>query len=268
MLHPRARAGKFALERFHATGALARYIEHYWTVSWDLRGEPPFEQTTLPHPAVHFVVEAGASELVGVATGRFTAALRGQGRVLAAKLRPGCFHPWVGGDVSRFTDRRLPLDEVFPELDPRGVERAVLGDGSVMRRPADMAAALQEVLEGLAPRLDERALEMAALVDLIASEPTLLRVDELAERAGLAPRSLQQLFRRYVGVRPKWVIERYRLHEAADALVQGEPAAELALRLGYADQAHFTRAFRSVVGQTPAAYARQNAGAAKAASGR
>lgn len=257
VLHPRARAGKFQVERFHASGALAPYVEHYWTVSWDLTGEPPFEQVTLPHPSVHFFVERGRSELVGVLTGRFTRVLEGRGRGFGAKLRPGCFRPWVGGEVSRFTDRRLPLAEVFPSLSAPAVEEAVLG-GDDARAPADMAAALQRVLEALEPRLDERALEVAALVDEVARDPTLLRVEALAARAGLSSRALQALFRRYVGVGPKWVLERYRLHEAADALVAGEPLADLSARLGYADQAHFTRAFRTVVGETPAAYARRN----------
>jgi AraC-like DNA-binding protein len=50
------------------------------------------------------------------------------------------------------------------------------------------------------------------------------------------------------------VIRRYRMHEAAAQLRSKTPPplAELAASLGYADQAHFTRDFKSVVGRTPA----------------
>jgi AraC-like DNA-binding protein len=74
----------------------------------------------------------------------------------------------------------------------------------------------------------------------------------------LNKRTLQRLFARYVGVSPKWVIQRYRLHEAAERLAAGEliHQAELALDLGYSDQAHFVRDFKSIVGVSPAAYAR------------
>jgi AraC-like DNA-binding protein len=72
-------------------------------------------------------------------------------------------------------------------------------------------------------------------------------------------RSLQQLFSEYVGVSPKWVIRRFRLHEAADSLAGGDEPdlAALAQRLGYFDQAHFTSDFRKLVGQTPADYRRR-----------
>jgi AraC-like DNA-binding protein len=75
----------------------------------------------------------------------------------------------------------------------------------------------------------------------------------VAEALGVEVRSLQRVFRRYVGVSPKWVIRRYRLHEAAERLKDPRPAAlaELATSLGYADQAHFAREFKQVIGQTP-----------------
>ncbi|WP_334071861.1 helix-turn-helix domain-containing protein [Burkholderia cepacia] len=59
---------------------------------------------------------------------------------------------------------------------------------------------------------------------------------------------------------PKWVICRYRLHEAADKLAGGEAVdlAELAQALGYFDQAHFTRDFRKLVGKAPAEYRRED----------
>jgi AraC-like DNA-binding protein len=61
-----------------------------------------------------------------------------------------------------------------------------------------------------------------------------------------------------VGVSPKWVIQRYRLHEAAERLTADPSIAQSALAsdLGYSDQAHFIRDFKSLVGTSPAAYAR------------
>ena len=63
---------------------------------------------------------------------------------------------------------------------------------------------------------------------------------------------------RYVGVSPKWVISRYRLHDAIEQLMQSVPTdwAAFALQLGYFDQAHFIRDFRKLVGRAPGAYAR------------
>ena len=82
---------------------------------------------------------------------------------------------------------------------------------------------------------------------------------------GLSARSMQRLFRRYLGVTPKWVLQRYRLHAAAERIAGGEgDLARLALDLGYFDQAHFIKDFKALVGRTPAGYAEECARAAAA----
>jgi AraC-like DNA-binding protein len=67
---------------------------------------------------------------------------------------------------------------------------------------------------------------------------------------------LQRLFKEYVGVPPKWVIRRYRLHELVERLHSGQAfeGTQLALDLGYADQAHLIHDFGHVVGYTPTGY--------------
>ena len=99
--------------RFLPDPPLDAWVEHFWSVAWDLRGQPPVTRETLPHPSVHVVIEAGASQVVGVATGRFARVLEGRGRVLGIKFHPGCFHPFRPGPVSMLTDRTLPLDDAL-----------------------------------------------------------------------------------------------------------------------------------------------------------
>ena len=86
---------------------------------------------------------------------------------------------------------------------------------------------------------------------------SVTRVADVTDRFGMSTRALQRLFERYVGVSPKWVLRRYRLHEAAARLAEGTGGtwAEVAVELGYFDQAHFIRDFTRAVGMTPVAYA-------------
>jgi AraC-like DNA-binding protein len=103
---------------------------------------------------------------------------------------------------------------------------------------------------------DPRVGEIVELHAAMLADPAITRVEHLCRHAGYSKRTLQRLFREYVGVTPKWVLERIRLHEAAERMAEGEqdwPA--LALDLGYFDQAHFIKAFKAVVGRSPADYA-------------
>ena len=85
--------------------------------------------------------------------------------------------------------------------------------------------------------------------------PDVTRVDALAAHVGLSERSLQRLVVERVGMSPKWLIQRRRLHDAVQALKAGDTSlADMAFRLGYADQAHFTHDFRTVTGMTPGEY--------------
>jgi AraC-like DNA-binding protein len=118
----------------------------------------------------------------------------------------------------------------------------------------DQAEAL---LCSVRPERDAAAEQAAELVARITADPALRRVDQLAAASGTSARSLQRLFADYVGVSPKWVMRRARLHEAAERADGGELVewAELAADLGYADQAHLTRDFTATIGIPPTHYA-------------
>ena len=79
-----------------------------------------------------------------------------------------------------------------------------------------------------------------------------VRINELAARAGVHPVYLSRVFRRHVGCGIGAYVQRLRVQHACAALVCGdESLSGLAARLGYADQAHFTRRFTESVGVTP-----------------
>ena len=119
------------------------------------------------------------------------------------------------------------------------------------------ASAAEAFLLARLPRPDARAQLARTIVARILEDRELTQVDAVAREAGMSVRSLQRLFQDYVGVGPKWVILRYRLHDAMERLESNQAVdlAALALALGFYDQAHFIKAFRALLGQTPAVYA-------------
>ena len=127
-------------------------------------------------------------------------------------------------------------------------------------QPRDRVALLTDFLAADWPDPDPTAQLMAGLVETIAGDGGITRVAPVAEQAGLTVRSLQRLFAEYVGAGPKWVIQRCRLQDAAARVAAQDDEldwAALAAELGFADQAHLTRAFTATIGVPPATYARQ-----------
>ena len=253
---PTPDGGRFKHARYHPSPDLAPFVEHFWSVRWDLTGLPPYRAETLPHPSVHLIFDQGAgARVAGVAKGRFVRTLEGRGGVWAAKFRPGGFAPFVARSIDRFTDAVRPIGSIWGD---RGEDlaRSVAAAEDDDRR----MGVVEEFLRGFRPELMPDASLATTITEAIATDRTVLSVNDLTHRYGINLRRLQRLFARYVGVNPKWVIQRYRLHEAAERLVQGNASqAALALELGYADQAHFVKDFRAAVGTSPAAYARRAA---------
>jgi len=248
----RLAAGEFAHGRIAAPDDLADRIEHFWTVRWNLEGRPPQVQETLPHPNVHLVVEPGTIAAWGVHTGRWTRVLEGRSQAFGIKCRPGAFRAPLGRAVSTIADGSIPAEALF------GADAAALA--GVLGHDDDNVAAevASAFLRERLPAVDAGALLAGRIVDSVADDLELHSVDALARRFDMSPRALQRLFSDYVGVGPKWVINRYRMHEAVARVQAGQPVswAALAQDLGYFDQAHFIADFRKLVGRTPGDYAR------------
>ncbi len=261
ILNPRAGDGVFTIERRAPPADLAAFVEFHWIVRWQLRGREPFAQETLPHPNVHLVVGTHRPGVHGVGTQRFVAALEGEGFVVGVKFRPGGFFPFFKRDVIELSERELPIAEVF------GTAGASL-EAEVMAAATDDARIerIEAFLRSREPAADDLMTLAAHAVEVVRADPSVARATELAARVGVSRRTLERTFRRYVGVGPKWVIRRFRVHEACERIAAGAlPCwSALAAELGYFEQAHVIRDFKSQVGRTPSEYAAACASSATA----
>jgi AraC-like DNA-binding protein len=249
ILHARAAHDHFRYAEAKPAAGLAPFVEHYWIVRWDLTGRDPYTQWVLPYPCVNITFTPGRCRIAGVPRGRFSEVLTGAGRVFGARFRPGGFRPFLGAPVSSITGRFVPFATVY---DGR-VADELLAAGDV-----GAAAIMDRFLMSFGARRDADADLVAAAVDRAAADPAVARVEQLAAESGVGIRRLQRLFADHVGVGPKWVIRRYRLHEAAARAATGAGLnlAELAADLGYSDQAHLSRDFSTFIGDPPSRYAR------------
>ena len=250
ILHPREQARHRTLNRLAPGPEIGRYVEWYWAVEWDL--QEPYLTEILPYPSVNVTFEQpGGAFVNGVWTHKWERELSGRGRCFGVKFWAGGFGAVTGLDVGSFRDQVLPLREVFDDADR--LADLVFAESEDIRRRAVFEAFMIDRLVAADPQYELVREVIAAMVE----DRDLTRVDQVTERFDLPIRKLQRLFRRYVGVGPKWVLRRYRLHDGADLLARGEVAelADLAQALGYFDQAHFSHEFKEQIGLTPAEYA-------------
>lgn len=122
--------------------------------------------------------------------------------------------------------------------------------------PERMAEAAEAFLRKRMPSPDDQVELVQLIVHFIVDNRATTHVEDVADAFGMSFRTLQRLFSRYVGVSPKWVIQRYRLQEVAELIEQGRIPdwAKLSHDLGYYDQAHFIKDFKALIGKSPEKY--------------
>jgi AraC-like DNA-binding protein len=253
ILRPQTALQHFDYQRHHPPAPLDTLIEDFWTVTWALAPGESYTAQTLPYPSVNLSVTNSEADVTGIIRRCYYRHLEGSGYGIGARFRPGCFRPFVDWPISVLTNQHRPIAEVLCRS-TKELERQMADLSDTRARVSALAAFLAERW----PNPDATAQELAELVQTIARDRAIIRVSQVADLAGLPVRRLQRIFSDYVGAGPKWVIQRYRLQDAA-ARAALEPIdwAELAGELGFADQAHLTRAFTATIGVPPATYARQ-----------
>lgn len=251
ILYKKAAERNFQLFRYFPSKELAPFIECYWVVEWNLKGREPFISETLPHPSVHMVIEKEQSKIHGVMKHKFSYHLHNTGRVFGIKFRPGAFYPIYQKPISALTNQTIPLHTIF-NVDVQALEREIL----LNKSHAESIQLTERLLRDQLPKQDMKVENIHSILSWIQGHKDIITVEAVASHFFLSKRTLQRLFHEYVGVSPKWVIQRYRLHEAAEQLAHGNVKdwTRLATEIGYYDQSHFIHDFKAIIGKTPQEY--------------
>ena len=255
----------FRLTLFEPHPGLQPWVEYYWAVEWNL-GERTFVQTVITNPTIDLSFEDDEATTglgcclvaTGVTPRSYKRILRGRGDVFAVHFHPGMFRPWWGASVHALTGKAERLEREGGSWRTAAVQLL----SKLMASPNDERVALMNaLLLNHCPQRDAISEEIRDLVHAARHDCALWETNELARRRGVSLRTNQRAFLDYVGVGPKWVIQRYRVQAAIDALDEerlgpGERVdlTWLALELGYYDLAHFSRDFRTVTDYSPDKY--------------
>ncbi|GBC62076.1 AraC family transcriptional regulator [Desulfonema ishimotonii] len=81
-----------------------------------------------------------------------------------------------------------------------------------------------------------------------------LSLGELSKIACLSPFHFQRVFTKEIGISPHNYLMHYRIGKARKKLLKTGYIAETATETGFADQSHFSKKFKQIVGINPGRY--------------
>jgi AraC-like DNA-binding protein len=250
VLHLSSSEQHYQLSRAIPCSKLKDIVEQYWFVSWDLRQQPPHVQKNLPDPCVNLFFDEQGAKLLGAVSKVYTYKMQGVGHVFGIKFMPSGFCSYTKKPMSSFAEQYSEPKTVFQYWGDD-----VLDDIKLKTSLSDAIAVAEPLLlANITPATEKQQLTNA-IVSFIKQSPHVTHVNQIAAHFEINVRALQRLFERYVGLSPKWVIRKYRLHEVLDnAENNKQDWLATSMALGYTDQAHFIKDFKDIIGVTPSSY--------------
>jgi AraC-like DNA-binding protein len=232
---------------------LAPFIEHIWTIRWDKAGPTYHSEEVMHRPYVDVFVSLQQSGIQGTFRGKRTYVAAGSGRIVGIRFRPGAFHAFWDGALADVQDTIMDIQQVFPQTDIRYIEHVLTFDDQAVIHE------LLQLVRAKHPQPDTNIDLINEIIMAIETDESLQTVSAVAKAFGRSERGLQQLFRDYVGIGLKWLLQRHRLLAAAQQIRESDQPnwATIAYDLGYSSQQHFITAFKHVLGKTPPQYKKE-----------
>lgn len=221
-------------------------VRHVWIARWRVPVGQTRPQRVLTYPACNIVFTPSEACLYGPDRLVQVRELAGESWVVGILLRPAAALLFAGVDPARLVGGREPLT-----ASPH--EEIV----AAMSESHDSTDKIMDLLHSwLAPyagAIDDSGRLVNDVCRLVEERSDLVHVAALAREIGMTTRTLDRLVKRHTGLNPKWLIECRRLQTAATTLFAAPDTdlAELAARLGYSDQAHLSRRYKAVLGESP-----------------
>ena len=139
------------------------------------------------------------------------------------------------------------------------LNRLMLSDAPVLEKQTQLISLLAELINNKSPESESSLVSNHPAVDRVREfldthACETITLDQLAQEAQLSPYHLIRLFKHHTGFTPHaFQIDR-RINRSKKLLKSSNSIADVALKTGFSDQAHFQRSFKQYTALTPAQY--------------
>ncbi len=250
ILNPFSAAKQYSVKKYEPSEALSHFIECLWVMRWDSSSELPYVCEVLPSPYVNLTFMPRGARITGVPKGKLIYELETVSPIFGVQFKSGGFYPFWQQSLHQLTDDFISADKVFSDITTQF--------NTQLLRVQDDKTALKDIEKVLLKAIPTQDKNVALIGKIIcdATQMENISIAEVADKYSMSVRSLQALFKRYVGVGLKWIVLRDRLQKAVQLTLHHESPnwSSLAVDLGYVDQSHFINDFKGVIGVPPAQY--------------
>jgi AraC-like DNA-binding protein len=254
ILDPQQFARTIQMRRYKPSLDLSPFVAHYFVAHFHVSGDAAYIATdVLSHPVVHMLFTPESSWVMGVTTGKRTLKLKGAGVYAGVRFKPGGFYPFWAGRMAELVEKTIPMTQLFPVAD-EAFTRSLLA----LAEDHDIVERLEAFLCHSHPRNNRNIELVNKVIAAIEADHHIHTTQAVAQAFNISERSLQHLFKTYVGLGVKWVIMRIRFLEAMRHAHNSQKPnwTAIAAELGYSTQSHFINDFKKLMGQSPSKYAK------------
>lgn len=240
---------------------LSELIECYWMMQDD--DDAPKVEKIIPDGFTELIFNYGglyriklngawqlqtANLLAGQINSYFYLENMGTTASFAIKMKPAAMTQLFGLNMEEFVDQVLDLNTVaHPRLAELHSMLFPFKDEQDLTRRLDKHFLLLRQSAGANP--------LASELKHIFESNGSITIAELCRLEGKNERQLQRLFKRYIGLSPKYYARIIRFNYIFQLLKEKKMSwMELVFRSGYYDQSHFIRDFKRFTGEDPSSY--------------
>ncbi|WP_316821153.1 helix-turn-helix domain-containing protein [Pedobacter gandavensis] len=247
--------------RIEAHPDLSEFIECYWTMQSE-ETQPSIEKI-IPDGFTELIFNYGSvyksktkedwclqtpNLLAGQISSYFYLENTGPTASVAIKLKPAALSQLFSLNMHQYLDKIVDLD-TFPNPELAHLKEIIF--------PFKDEAELKQILDNYFISRCHTASDnpIKNTLSLIFSSNGMASVAEMIAVSKLGERQLERLFKRYVGLSPKYYSRIIRFNYIFQLLKTKDCSwSEIVFRSGYYDQSHFIRNFKAFTGEDPSHY--------------
>lgn len=253
------------LQEYTPAAGLRPYVHRFWTGRFNTERARLLAQQVVPNGFLELIIHLtdhhcdlhgsggwGQSPdytLIGLRSAAYEVRFTREVEVFAIRFKPAGFYTLFGVPCGELVDAHEDLVAVL------GARFCVFA--ARLREGRDIADRLHIAERYLARAVGARdATYLNRATELIRTSGGRLRVEDVADGLGISRRQLERAFKRALGLSPKQYMRIARLNVAQGVILSGayRNLADVAYQAGYADQSHFNREFKLLVGARPSRF--------------